>query len=202
MSCPAKRTTHHHGDLKSELIEATRALVAEHGADAVSINQAARQAGVSTAAPYKHFKDRDALMTAVAFDCLIEMQQDTVDILHGYEAGSLEGIVAICRNYVRFATENPNIFKLMFSHTRAHPDDVEMMQRAPEGFAIVRSAVGAFLNCGSDETKAIDRSYMLWSFVHGLSFIIIDEKSEAVGQPLDIDTVINGAVASLLSGGR
>ena len=199
MPCPTKRTSHHHGDLKSELVAATKALVAQSGADAVSINEAARQAGVSTAAPYKHFKDRDALLTSVAFDCLTDMQTDTSSILAQHPIGSLEGIIAISQNYVDFATRNPNIFKLMFSHTRAHSADEEIMERAPEGFAIVRRAVGAFLGCAENDRMAVDRSYMLWSFVHGLSFIIIDEKSEAVGQHLDIETVIPKAVTSLLT---
>lgn len=198
MTCVFKRTTHHHGDLKAELISATRALVAEHGADAVSINQAARQAGVSTAAPYKHFRDRDALLTAVAFDCLGDMQDQTVTILSGYSEGDLDGIIAISRNYISYATQNPNVFKLMFSMTRSHAKDEELMERAPEGFRVVREAVGAFLGCPADDKRAVDRSFMLWSFVHGLSFIIIDEKSDNVGQFLDVETIVPAAVRSLL----
>ncbi|MEO0342585.1 MAG: TetR/AcrR family transcriptional regulator [Pseudomonadota bacterium] len=199
MSCPLKRSTHHHGDLKSELISATKALVAENGADAVSINQAARQAGVSTAAPYKHFKDRDALLTNVAFDCLIEMQEQTALILSEHSEGSIDGLIAISRNYVDFATSNPNIFKLMFSYTRAHNKDAEMMERSPEGFALVRSAVGAHFGCRADDKLAVDRSFMLWSFVHGLSFIVIDEKSDSVGQHLDLELIIPNAVKSLMA---
>jgi len=199
MACPLKRKTHHHGDLKAELITATKSLVAEHGADAVSINQAARQAGVSTAAPYKHFKDRDALLTTVAFDCLIEMQTRTTEILSQYEEGSIEGIVAISRNYISFATENPNIFKLMFSLTRSHSKDDEMMEKAPEGFRLVRKAVGAYFGCGENDKLAVDRSFMIWSFVHGLSFIVIDEKSDAVGVRLDLDDVIENGIRSLLA---
>ncbi|MEM9716212.1 MAG: TetR/AcrR family transcriptional regulator [Pseudomonadota bacterium] len=200
MACPFKRNTHHHGDLKAELISATKALVEKNGADAVSINQAARQAGVSTAAPYKHFKDRDALLTAVAHDCLMEMQTKTAAILSEHPKGDLEGILAICRNYIRFATENANVFKLMFSLTRAHAKDDEMMENSPEGFRMVRQAVGAYLGCGEEDKLAVDRSFMIWSFVHGLSFIIIDEKSEAVGVFLDLDSVLTNGIKSLLVG--
>ena len=199
MPCPlSKRKTHHHGDLKAELISATKALVAENGADAVSINQAARQAGVSTAAPYKHFKDRDALLTSVAHDCMIDMQTRTSDILAQHEKGSIEGIVAISRNYISFAVENANIFKLMFSLTRAHNLDDDMMEKSPEGFRLVREAVGLYLGCGEDDKAAVDASFMIWSFVHGLSFIVIDEKSEAVGVQLDLDHVIETGIRNLL----
>lgn len=199
MNCPFKRNSHHHGDLKAELISATKALVVQNGADAVSINQAARQAGVSTAAPYKHFKDRDALLTCVAHDCMSEMQEQTREILARHDQGSLEGIVAIAQNYIRFAVENANIFKLMFSQTRAHDDDDEMMEKSPEGFRLLREAVGFHLGCSADDKEAVDRSFMIWSFVHGLSFIVIDEKSKAVGVALDLDHVIESGVTRLLA---
>ena len=193
------RPAYHHGDLREALIKATQRLIEEKGIDQFSVSDACRLAGVSTAAPYKHFKDRDALLTTVAFDCLIEMQTRTTEILSQYEEGSIEGIVAISRNYISFATENPNIFKLMFSLTRSHSKDDEMMEKAPEGFRLVRKAVGAYFGCGENDKLAVDRSFMIWSFVHGLSFIVIDEKSDAVGVRLDLDDVIENGIRSLLA---
>ncbi|MEM6374564.1 MAG: helix-turn-helix domain-containing protein, partial [Pseudomonadota bacterium] len=61
----AKRTNYHHGDLRADLVEATRRLVEEKGPDRFSVSDACRAAGVSTAAPYRHFEDRDEMLLAV-----------------------------------------------------------------------------------------------------------------------------------------
>ena len=63
---PSRRTSYHHGDLRAQLIAAVRDLVETHGPDGFSVAEAARRAGVSSAAPYKHFRDRPELLRAVA----------------------------------------------------------------------------------------------------------------------------------------
>ena len=63
---PEKRDSYHHGDLRSQLIDATRALVEEKGPDHFSVSEACRRAGVSSAAPYKHFQDKEEMLRAVA----------------------------------------------------------------------------------------------------------------------------------------
>ncbi|MEJ8562537.1 TetR/AcrR family transcriptional regulator [Yoonia sp. GPGPB17] len=70
-----KRTSYHHGDLRSQLIEATRQLVEEKGPDHFSVSEACRRAGVSTAAPYKHFKDKTEMLREVAAAGMIRQSE-------------------------------------------------------------------------------------------------------------------------------
>ena len=123
----------------------------------------------------------------------------TAAILDAHPKGSLDGLVAIAQDYITYAIENSNIFKLMFSQTRAHDEDDEIMKHSSQGFGAVRQAVGDYFGCDADDKKAVDRSFMMWSFVHGLAFIVIDEKSAAVGVELDMDTVVRNGIRNLLS---
>ena len=63
---PAKRTGYHHGNLKEALLQAALGLIAEKGAAGFTFADAARMAGVSAAAPYRHFRDRDELLSSIA----------------------------------------------------------------------------------------------------------------------------------------
>ena len=72
---PPHRTSYHHGDLRAQLISAVSDLVETHGPDGFSVAEAARRAGVSSAAPYKHFKDRPEILRAVASEGMDRLRE-------------------------------------------------------------------------------------------------------------------------------
>lgn len=106
------RNRYHHGDLRAALLAAARRLVAEHGPDGFTMARAAREAGVSSGAPYRHFPDRAALMTALAQQGDEELRRRmaaaTAHIEDPLEAFRQQGIV-----YTRFAVEEPGWFRVM-----------------------------------------------------------------------------------------
>jgi AcrR family transcriptional regulator len=108
-----KRKTYHHGDLRQAMIEGALKLVAEHGPDGVSVREAARRAGVSPGAPFRHFADKSELMAAVASDgmqrLLASMMQATT------EAGDdpADRLRAMGVAFVRFAVAHPSHFRVM-----------------------------------------------------------------------------------------
>ncbi|MCE9574652.1 MAG: TetR/AcrR family transcriptional regulator [Deltaproteobacteria bacterium] len=110
----APRATYHHGDLRNALVTAALAAIAEHGAEQFTLRDAARRAGVSPAAPYRHFADRDALLAAVAAECLNRLGAAMTEAVAAANATDpLEVFRATGLAYVRFAVEHPAHFRVM-----------------------------------------------------------------------------------------
>jgi AcrR family transcriptional regulator len=110
---PKKKRAYHHGDLRRALVDASLEAIAELGPEQFTLREAARRAGVSPGAPYKHFEDKDALMAAVAAECSERLGEamDAATAQAGddpLERFRLSGIA-----YVRFAVQNPAHFRVM-----------------------------------------------------------------------------------------
>src|SRR5260221_3504726 len=104
---------YHHGDLRRALIEAALRLAEEGGAEQVSVREAARRAGVSAGAPFRHFETRDALMTAVAEEAMRRFKSEIDRALEQSPAERpLERLRAIARAYLRWALRNPAYFEV------------------------------------------------------------------------------------------
>jgi AcrR family transcriptional regulator len=116
---------YHHGDLRRVLIEAALQLVADGGPDAVSVREAARRAGVSPGAPFRHFPSRDALMTAVAEEAQRRFRAEIEAAIAKAPAGEpLARFRCLGLAYLRWATRNPTHFEIIsnrrfFDHDRA-----------------------------------------------------------------------------------
>ena len=188
---PSRRGSYHHGDLRAQLIEATRQLVELKGPEHLSVSEACRAAGVSTAAPYKHFKDKDELLRAVAFEGMLRQKSQMLEALAPLPERSLARISALGRVYVTFAQKEPAVFRLMFGLSEDHAEDDALVREGEDTFDIVKSEVAACR--GSDRVEDIDewRAFQLWSFVHGLSFLLIDGKLSKMEVSFDLDTMLD-----------
>src|SRR5215469_6243845 len=105
---------YHHGDLRTALVDAAIDLIAERGLRGFSMAEASRRVGVSSAAPYRHFADRDALLAAVAVRGL-QVFADMVATEGGDAGRPDDRLVAMARAYVRFAAEQRSLFDALFS---------------------------------------------------------------------------------------
>jgi AcrR family transcriptional regulator len=111
-----KRKPYHHGDLRRGLIEAAIQLAEEGGAEAVSVREAARRAGVSPGAPFRHFESRDALMTAVAEEAQRRFRAEIDAALAEAPAGDpLARFRKLGLAYLRWAMRNPAHFEIISS---------------------------------------------------------------------------------------
>src|SRR3981189_1798414 len=107
---------YHHGDLRRVLIDAALQLVGEGGADAVRVREAARRAGVSPGAPFRHFPSRDALMNAVAEEAQRRFRAEIEAALAGAPAGDPLGrFRCLGLAYMRWAMRNPTHFEIISS---------------------------------------------------------------------------------------
>ena len=189
------KSRYHHGDLRQQLISATRSLVEAKGPDGFSVSEACRTAGVSTAAPYKHFADRTEMLQAVALEGFVEMTEAFHRSLDGPEPGTVNAISRIGAAYVRFAEANPETFRMMF----AFKDKTEAMEEAGMGcYAILLNQIMQFLDKAEVDQEVLRIGFPLWTFVHGLAFLVIDDKADYAKVQATVDELVSEATERLL----
>ena len=195
----AKRANYHHGDLRAGLVEATRQLVEEKGPDRFSVSDACRAAGVSTAAPYRHFNDRDEMLLAVCSEGM-ERFYDTMSAAVADKApGTIETINDLGLAYIKFATSEPGVFRLSFGIAREHEGNPEIVERGQRIYGILLAQVAAYFGKPGVDDEVLERAFPLWTMVHGLSFLLIDEKITALDLQLDIETMMRENTRRLLA---
>ena len=113
---PSAERPYHHGDLRRVLIDAALKLAEEGGPEAVSVREAARRAGVSAGAPFRHFESRQALMTAVAEEAQRRFRAEIERALAGAPADDpLQRFRKLGLAYLRWAMKNPAHFEIISS---------------------------------------------------------------------------------------
>ena len=192
------KAKYHHGDLREALIAAVHKLVVEQGADAVTLADACRLAGGSTAAPYRHFRDRDEVLaevTARGYESLRDMAAEAIS-KHG--EGSIEGITAMGQSYVAFAVEQQGLFRLMFGQNSALAEMPLVNETGNRCFDFVIEQVAKFCAVNCVEGDANEIAIKLWTFVHGAASLLIDEKYDRVAGAIDVDELIRSSTGPLL----
>lgn len=191
----------HHGNLRNALLEGVRELVEANGPDGVTLAAAARHAGVSAAAPYKHFRDRSDLMRTAVCEGMERLRVRMADAYARHPPATLEAIAAIGVAYIAFARAEPGMFRLIFSLTETHEQTPELTERGRETFAVVLNATAAYLGKAPDEEVTGHSAYQLWAAVHGHSFLVLDCKVSGAAQTLT-DDVFAFAIARGVLGAR
>ncbi|MDT7792483.1 MAG: hypothetical protein QOD59_1919, partial [Mycobacterium sp.] len=110
---PSSSTGYHHGDLRAACLRAAMELLEDAGAAGLSVRAGARRAGVSPGAPYRHYADRDALVSAVAAEGYRELA-GCLRAAHP-SPSTPEDLAVVAVAYVQFALEHPALFRTMFS---------------------------------------------------------------------------------------
>src|SRR5258707_5236906 len=157
---PPSSTRYHHGDLRAACLRAAQELLEENGAAALSLRAVARRAGVSPGAPYRHYADRDALMSAVAAVGYRE--------LAGYLAAAHpspstpDDLAAVAVAYVKFALDRPALFRVMFGE----PCDRDSPERVAANAAI-SEYVQATVQRSFPGSNPEAMSTAVWALVHG-----------------------------------
>ena len=183
------RRGYHHGDLRAALIETGMRLIEFSDADQLSLRQVARQVGVSAAAVYRHFPDKDALLTALANEGLERLgaaqRQAAADAGYG-----VQGFNASGRTYVRFALKHPALFRMIMSHTPQVDHFATNTDAVSSPIRWLRSSVAALAPEDATPEQLRRAALRAWSRVHGLAMLMLDGQV-SVDDAL-IDDVING----------
>jgi AcrR family transcriptional regulator len=195
-----RKGAYHHGELREALVRAARQLVVERGAENFTLADACRLAGVTTAAPYRHFRDKQEVLEDIVsrgFDELSERSRRAVEA-HG--AGTLEGLVAMGQAYVRFAVEETAIFRLMFGQNPALKSAEPVAGHGRACFCNLIEQVALFCERNSKRGDAQRLALELWTFVHGAASLLIDQDYEKVAPGLDVDSLIAQVTPRLIAG--
>jgi AcrR family transcriptional regulator len=165
---PEPNKAFHHRDLRHALIEATTELIERDGPASVSLREAARIAGISHNAPYRHFPTREALMAAVAAHGFRQLRTT----FEKASAATPENrMLALGQEYLSFASAHPGLFRLMFGSGLDRQSHPELEQAAQEAFGVLQRAT---LDRGSPSPR--DAALGAWALVHGLSHLIVDNQ--------------------------
>jgi AcrR family transcriptional regulator len=161
---------YHHGQLRRALVEAAQQVLAERGADGLSLRECARRVGVSHAAPKHHFADKTALLTAVAAAGYraLAAEMDRRQTAAGVEPRAQ--LRAVGLGYVAFALERPSLFRLMFGETALDTGDGELTAAADAAFARLDRALAAVEAAeAAAPADPAARRLTAWSAVHGFA---------------------------------
>jgi AcrR family transcriptional regulator len=164
----AQARPYHHGDLSRALVDAARRILEAEGASALSLRAVAREAGVSPAAPYHHFKDKTELLEAVAHEGWEAVGQ-AIAAARRSSADPGEALGAIGMAYLTFARENPALYRLMYDTSRDRTSMPEHAKEEDSGLANVASALIAAGADPADELELQLATVASWCAVHGLA---------------------------------
>ena len=162
---------YHHGNLREALIQAARELIAEKGPAGFTFADAARSAGVSAAAPYRHFKDREALLADVARE---GFQRFEAMLAAGWAGGKPDALTAfhnVGKAYLAFARSEPAYYAAMFESGLPPDLNAELRSAGDRAFAVLRGAAEtlvALLPAGP-RPPALMMSLHVWSMAHGIA---------------------------------
>nr|WP_202515605.1 MULTISPECIES: TetR/AcrR family transcriptional regulator [unclassified Streptomyces] len=177
--------------MRAACLRAARELLEEDGSAGLSLRAVARRAGVSATAPYRHYADRDALVSAVAAQGYRELAA-YLAAAHPSPATPDE-LAAVAVAYVRFALERPALFRVMF----AEPCDPDSEERVAATTAISEYVHGIVRGAfpGAD-VEAL--STTVWALVHGLAFLHLDGKLDT-STPEVVAGQVRAAVRALFT---
>lgn len=203
---PPTKDRYHHGDLREELLRASLQLIESEGLAAVSLRKVAREYGVSPGAPYHHFADRAALMSALAargFEILGAAMTSARETAPDPRAA----LIAMATGYVAFARDHSAYFRIMFRPELSQPDKHPDTEAAGDAaFAVLEATVAdavasGFLPAADAETMAL----AWWSLAHGMASLTVDGKfalraTQSGTTPQALATRITRIFADLIDG--
>jgi AcrR family transcriptional regulator len=166
-----KRRGYHHGHLREALVDAALSLIGEKGLGGVTFAEAARAAGVSPAAPYRHFRDRDALMAEVARQGYERFAAMLEKAWNDGRPDPMAAFENVGRAYLAFAKAEPAYYAAMFESGLPPDASSELREAAERAFAILRAASEALsaLLPREERPPALMMSLHVWALAHGVA---------------------------------
>jgi AcrR family transcriptional regulator len=182
---------YHHGDLRRALLAAGIDVLAEKGIDGLSLREVARRAGVSQAAPYHHFADKGALLSAIAEHGYLELaaaMRAGADAVKGNALARFQGIGIA---YVRFAVDHASTFRLLFRPELLATAGPAVGVTATAAYQVLEEAISAAIAEGSVVGAKEDIALAAWCTAHGAATLLVDGPLASAGRtPEEIADVV------------
>jgi AcrR family transcriptional regulator len=193
---------YHHGNLREALIRAALELIAEKGPAGFTFADAARWAGVSSAAPYRHFRDRDELMADLARRGFEQFAAELDKAWAGGAPDALRAFENVGRAYLRFARDEPAYYAAMFEAGLAVDQHAELRLAADRAFAVLRRAADAVVELLPKATRppALMMSLHIWALAHGIASLFGRGDSSGRKLPMSPEELLEAGFLVYLRG--
>ena len=192
------RRSYHHGRLKEALIEAARRLVSERGPAGFTLADAAKLAGVTAAAPYRHFADRGALMeelTRRGFDLF------GLALAEAWGEGRPDPETALDRMgvaYLDFARHEPGLYSAMFSNVRTLNAPAAGAAASHALDLLRRAAAAVLTHRGKPDGTARELAFEIWSLSHGVAMLALAGHLDPAFDGADPAAILRRAASAIV----
>ncbi len=164
---------YHHGDLAVALVDAGLQLLKEKGVEGVGLRAVASAAGVSHSAPYRHFKNKTALLAAIALRGFGQLTKAIEEVMGRWPDDPKQQLIESGRSYVKLAIRNPEMTQLMFGGL-LKPESLseDYCDQSQKSFQALLQVLenGCQLNLYKS-AESVQRALAVWSMVHGLAML-------------------------------
>jgi AcrR family transcriptional regulator len=197
-----ERRGYHHGNLREALIRAALDLIAEKGPAGFTFADAARSAGVSSAAPYRHFRDRDALMADVARRGFERFEAELSRAWNDGKPDPFTAFEAIGRAYIAFARAEPAYYSAMFEAGVPLDADPALRQAADRAFGVLRNAAEVLASRlpAAGRPPALMMALHVWALAHGVASLFARPDAGRRKLPMSAEELLEAAVLIYLNG--
>ena len=192
------KDAYHHGDLRRQLLQAAKQLIRENGADQFKVSEACKLAGVSIAAPYRHFENRDDLLDHVVMLGLDDMKTDLTNAIAKLPRGSIESLTALGVGYVDFARRESNLFRLMFKPCDEPERHARLEAHGAQTYGVLLNEVASSLDKTAIDEQVLELALPMWTFVHGTAVLLIDDMLNVAEIDIDVEKMVHGVCTRLL----
>ncbi len=196
------RRGYHHGNLREALVAAALDLIAEKGPAGFTFAEAARVAGVSAAAPYRHYRDRESLMADVARRGFEKFADDLATAWNNGDPDPVAALDKVGRAYLAFAGREPAYYVAMFESQLPPDTSPELAEASDRAFAVLQSASEGICTLlpkkGRPPVSMV--SFHLWSLAHGIASLFARGDAGRRALPMAPEDLLEAAVLLYLQG--
>jgi AcrR family transcriptional regulator len=189
---------YHHGDLRRVLVETASAMLREDKGWQFTLREVARRAGVSHAAPYKHFPDKAALLLELALRGFDHLGQEMKAAISPRPRSARKELLAAAGAYIAFGVNNPSLYRLMFSSDAGEPHVAHLSERAMAALRVVVDLLARGQQSGAFKRRPLQgQAAACWAQVHGITMLSIEgllmpEKVGTAPVQAALDTLLDG----------
>ena len=193
---------YHHGNLKEALVRAALDLIAAKGPSGFTFAEAARCAGVSPAAPYRHFRDRDDLLVDVARRGFEQFETALRTAWDDGRPTSLAALDRIGKAYLQFARTEPAYYAAMFEASIPHGANADLAQAGERAFSVLREAAERLVAEAPAKGRppALMVALHIWSLAHGIAALFGRGDAARRTLPMSAEELLEAGVLVYLSG--
>ena len=194
---------YHHGNLKEALLQAALNLIAQKGAAGFTFADAARMAGVSPAAPYRHFRDRDELLSSIAQRGFEQFEALLVQAWDDGRPDTIAAFERLGKAYLAFAREEPAFYSAMFESGVPVETTPALAAASERAFAVIRAAaerLAALVPSNMPRPPALMMALHIWSMSHGVASLFARGDAARRKLPMSAEDLLEAEVLIYLRG--